>query len=48
MYTASEAQLKAFRKQHEYLSTKLDLGKEILWLTRDECMEVGPTIEETL
>jgi len=48
MYAANEAQLKAFKKEHAYLKTKLDLGKEILWLTRAECVKAGPSVEETL
>lgn len=48
MYTANAQQLEAFQKEHEYLKTKLDLGKEILWLTRDACIQAGPSVEETL
>ncbi|EOH93837.1 ornithine cyclodeaminase family protein [Enterococcus pallens] len=47
-YEATEAQLKSFQAQHEYLKTKLDLGKELLWLTQEECKTAGPTIDETL
>ena len=48
MYKATNEQLAAFKKEHEYLKTQLDLGKEILWLTREECMQAGPNVEETL
>jgi len=48
MYKATKEQLAAFEKEHEYLKTQLDLGKEILWLTREECMQAGPNVEETL
>lgn len=48
MYKATEQQLKSFDKDHEYLKSRLDLGKEVLWLTREECMQSGPSIEETL
>ncbi len=48
MYTANAQQLEAFNKEHEYLKTKLDLGHEILWLTKDECIQAGPSVEETL
>ena len=48
MYQATKEQLAAFDKDHEYLKTKLDLGKEILWLTKEDCMKVGPNTEETL
>ena len=48
MYVASETQLNAFMKEHEYLKTKLKLGEEILWLTKEECIKVGPNVKETL
>ncbi len=48
MYTATEKQLESFNKDHENLKKQLDLGKEILWLTKDECIEAGPTVDETL
>ncbi len=48
MYTANAQQLEAFVREHEYLKTKLDLGHEILWLTKDECIQAGPSIVETL
>ncbi len=48
MYAATEEQLKRFEEEHEFLKSKLDLGKEILWLTREECMEAGPDVPETL
>ena len=48
MYNATKAQLESFNAEHEYLKTKLDLGSEILWLTRDECIEAGPDVEKTL
>ena len=48
MYKATEQQLKKFDQEHEYLKTKLDLGKEILWLTKDECIQAGPNVKETL
>lgn len=48
MYIANAQQLEAFSKEHEYLKTKLDLGHEILWLTKDECIQAGPNVEETL
>ena len=48
MYQATKEQLAAFDKDHEYLKTKLDLGKEILWLTKEDCMKVGPDTEGTL
>ncbi|HHW95447.1 MAG TPA: ornithine cyclodeaminase family protein [Mogibacterium sp.] len=48
MYKATQSQFEAFEKQHEYFKTKLNLGKEVLWLTKEECIQCGPTIEETL
>lgn len=48
MYQANKEQLAAFKKDHEYLKTKLDLGKEILWLTKDGCIQADPDTEETL
>ena len=48
MYEATKEQLESFNKEHEYLKTKLDLGKEILWLTKDECIQAGPNVKETL
>lgn len=48
MYSANSTQLESFRKQHEFLKTKLDLGKEIIWITQEECIQAGPTIDETL
>lgn len=48
MYEATKEQLAAFEREHAYLKTQLDLGKEILWLTREECMQAGPNVEETL
>lgn len=48
MYQANKEQLAAFKKDHEYLKTKLDLGKEILWLTKEDCIQAGPNADETL
>ncbi len=47
-YSATKSQLEAFKKEHEYLMSKLNLGKEILWLTKDECIKAGPNADETL
>ena len=47
-YKADESQIEDFRNAHEKISSVLSLGKEILWLTRDECIKAGPTVEETL
>ncbi|MDD4779269.1 MAG: ornithine cyclodeaminase family protein [Tissierellia bacterium] len=47
-YVATKLQLESFNKDHEYFKSKLNLGKEILWLTQEECIKVGPNIDETL
>ena len=47
-YAATNSQLELFKKEHEYLKSKLNFGKEILWLTQDECIKVGPNVDETL
>ena len=48
MYSASKEQLDAFAKQHDYLSSKIKLGSELLWLTKEECIACGPTPDEVL
>lgn len=48
MYNANEKQLKAFDEMHDYLSKKIKLGEELLWLTKEECINNGPTPDEVL
>ncbi|HHV42706.1 MAG TPA: ornithine cyclodeaminase family protein [Clostridiaceae bacterium] len=48
MYIAEAELVKQFEREHEFFKTQLKLGEEILWLTQEECIEAGPTIEETL
>jgi ornithine cyclodeaminase/alanine dehydrogenase len=48
MYTATKEQYAAFDKEHEYLKEHIDLGKEVLWLTKEECIECGPNKDEVL
>ena len=48
MYIANKQQLEAFDKQHDYLASKLNLGHEILWLTREQCIQCGPSIDEII
>ena len=48
MYIASKEQLEAFDRQHDYLGSKLQLGKELLWLTKAQCIECGPDLDEIL
>ena len=47
-YTATEEQKKLFAQDHDNLKKILDLGHEILWLTKDECIKAGPDLDETL
>lgn len=47
-YTATEAQKAMFEEDFEDLKKKLNLGNELLWLTREECVQAGPTLDETL
>ena len=35
MYTANEQQFASFDRRHDYLASKLNLGKEILWMTKE-------------
>ncbi|MGI6090634.1 MAG: ornithine cyclodeaminase family protein [Saccharofermentanales bacterium] len=48
MYYADAELVKKFEQEHEFFKTQLKLGEEIIWLTQKECIEAGPTIEETL
>lgn len=47
-YSATKLQVEAFQKEHDELGTKLNLGKEVLWLTQEECIKAGPNVEETI
>lgn len=47
-YEATEIQKEMFLKDHNHLKEVLNLGREVLWLTREECIKAGPSIEETL
>ena len=47
-YTATEEQKKLFAEDHENLKKIMDLGHEVLWLTKDECIKAGPDLDETL
>ncbi len=38
----------AFERERERLQEKLDVGREILYLTREECVRAGPAIDEIL
>ena len=48
MIQANEQQLRSFEEEHEYLASKLELGKEVLWLSREQCVACGPSIDETI
>ena len=48
MYNATKEQYAAFDRQHDYLGSKLKLGQEILWLTKEQCIQCGPGIDEIL
>ena len=48
MYNATKEQLDAFDRQHDYLGSKVKLGSEILWLTKEQCIECGPGIDEVI
>ena len=48
MYTANKVLVKQFEEEHEFFKTQLNLGKEIFWLTEEECIKAGPNIDETL
>ncbi|MDO4582373.1 MAG: ornithine cyclodeaminase family protein [Bacillota bacterium] len=48
VYQASEEQRLDFLNDYHELQKELDLGSELLWLTREECVTAGPNIDETL
>ena len=48
MIKANETQLASFDKAHNFLAMNLDLGHEILWLTKEECIQCGPDINGIL
>ena len=47
-YQACESQIRDFGKSYEDMKKTLSLGREIIWLTREECIAAGPTVDETL
>lgn len=47
-YTATERQKEMFAQDHEHLMSMLDVGKQVLWLTKEECIKAGPNMDETL
>ncbi len=48
MYTANEKDREIFARDYEGLQGQLALGKEVLWLTKEDCIQAGPTLDETL
>ena len=40
--------LKELEDYKVHVDTKVKIGKEFLYLTRDECIKAGPTVDETL
>ena len=48
MYKANEQQIASFDKRHDYLASKLNLGKEVLWMTKEQCIKCGPSIDEII
>lgn len=48
MYTANKEQFASFDAAHDYLVSKLNLGHELLWLTKEQCIQCGPSIDEIL
>ena len=48
MYAANDDQLRSFDDLHDHLASKLELGKQILYLTKDQCVECGPGEEEII
>lgn len=48
MYMANEKDQELFAQDYQSLKSQINLGEEVLWLTREECIEAGPTVEETI
>lgn len=48
MIKATRNQLSSFDQQHDFLASKIKLGQEILWLTRNQCIQCGPSIDEII
>ncbi len=47
-YIADDHLVKQFEVEREKVGKHIEIGKEILWLTQKECIEVGPSIDKTL
>ena len=48
IYNATEEQINLFKIAHEEIKKTINLGKEILWLTKDDFQAAKPSVEETL
>ena len=48
MYNANPNEYATFDEMHDYLSKKVNLGKELLWLTKEQCIKCGPSIDEII
>ena len=48
MYKTSKEQYSSFDEMHNYLASKINLGHELLWLTKEQCIKCGPSIDEIL
>ena len=47
-YQATVEQKKGFINAHEDIGKLLSIGDEVLWLTREECIKAGPSVDETI
>ncbi len=45
---ATEKQIELFKKEREIYGKKINIGKEILWLTKEECIKAGPSVDKVL
>lgn len=48
MYKANKTQLETFDREHEILASNIKIGHELLWLTKEQCIQCGPSIDEIL
>ena len=40
MIKANKSQLASFDAAHDYLASRLNIGRELLWLTKEQCYTV--------
>lgn len=48
IYIADHQLISEFESERESISKYLNIGKEVLWLTQQECIENGPSINQTI